>query len=137
MFVMTDEIEVPVAAKIAGANGKPFTHKFTALFKRLTQEQLDEINEAIAEHSKLQRAELRGADVDEERMKHLEGVFGDKRIVEDFMVGWKNYKAGDGTSVEYSDEALASALSIIGMRATITRSYFAVMNCRPIPVQGN
>lgn len=137
MFVMTDEIEVPVAAKIAGANGKPFVHKFTALFKRLTQEQLDEINEAIGEHSKLQRAELRGAEVDEERMKHLEGIFGDKRIVEDFMIGWKNYKGADGNQVEYNSETLAGAMSIIGMRATITRSYFAVMNCRPIPAQGN
>lgn len=88
---------------------KPET--FTALFRRLSQPRIDEINEAI-------RQRMIAAQAGES----VEGMIDDMRLADEVLAGWSGITSG-GQPVEFSESLKAELLSRASFAAFVVQAW--------------
>jgi hypothetical protein len=107
MFVLVaDQSEqkymTPVRVEFPANGGKPKVMIFKAWFRRLTQAQLDDVNERGAARELL-----------------------DSDLVSEVMVGWEDVADADGNPAEFNPTNLALLLDIYPVRPTLVKAFFA------------
>lgn len=91
----------PVKVEFPTDDGKKKTVEFQAQFKRLSQQEIEEQQEALTS-----------------------GALGDRGVIDQVMIGWKGVADEDGVPVEFNESNLASLLSMFPTQPSIVRAYF-------------
>jgi hypothetical protein len=93
---------VPVKVDIPADDGKTQRRVFTARFKRLEQEELEELTERMNK-----------------------GELTDKQIIDEVLVGWgDDVMSEDGEKLEFNASNLNSLLRVFPTKPTIVRTFF-------------
>jgi hypothetical protein len=88
-----------------GDKGKAKVQVFVARFKRVTQDELDDI------HVRLQ-----------------DGGLKDAALIREVMVGWEKVLGEDGRELEFNDDNLTLVLDDFPVRPTVVKTFFATIN---------
>jgi hypothetical protein len=91
-----------VKVDIPSDNGKTVPKAFGAVFKRLSQSELDGVSDRLA-------------------AKELT----DSGLIDEVMVGWSDVQDEDGTVLEFNDKNLAALLDVFPVRPTLVKTFFA------------
>jgi len=94
-----------VTVDILGDNGKTTPTVFTAIFKRQSQSELDNMTDRLNAKELL-----------------------DRDLISEVMVGWGDVADAAGTPLEFNDENLDALLDVHPVRPTIVKAYFASLN---------
>lgn len=103
----------PVKITLALDNGKRCTDTFTAEFKRLPQ---DRINEIVKE--------VRRSEYD----RDLDETINDQDACREIMVGWSDVVDDDGEAVPFSTDALNELLNIPTVASQIVTHWFGSLD---------
>lgn len=111
----------PVAVDIPTDKGKTVKTVFTAIFRRVSMEEIEELQERL----KQKFNDDGSMDTTVERLK-------DDELVRDVMVGWgKDVVGDDGEPLEFNDANLTALLNIFPVRPQIVRTFFdTISNAR-------
>lgn len=90
-----------VTVEYLGEDGKPVKQKFTAIFKRKTQEEQDSLRD------RLQKGDL-----------------GDRAFLQEVMVGWQGVLDADGDELEFTPENFEMAMNVHPMQPCTVRAWF-------------
>lgn len=85
--------------------GKNKTHVFKAIFKRVSQSELDNIHERIQEKT-----------------------LTDAGLINEVMVGWDDVADEHGQKVEFNPDNLSALLDMYPTRPTIVQTFFTTIN---------
>lgn len=108
-IAVNEQYPTPVEVDIPNGNGKSTTHKFTVYFKRLSQDELDEI------HRRLNSSKLLDG---EELLK-------DDELMQQVLAGWEGVTDKVGAPLEFNDDTMKTVLNIYPMRPTLVNAFFA------------
>lgn len=92
----------PVKVDVPGDNGKTEQKAFTAIFKRLSQEELDDVTDRLGAKT-----------------------LTDKGLIDEVLVGWKDVQDENSTPLEFNETNLAALLNVFPTRPTIVKTFFA------------
>jgi len=93
--------------------GKREKQTFTAIFKRLAQSRINEIQQEVQRRIKLGEA---GEDV--------QGSISDVSLADEILVGWDDVNDGDGEAVPYSKTTKVQMLEVPMLASAIIEAYF-------------
>jgi len=91
----------PVKVEFPTDDGKKKTVEFQAQFKRLSQEEIEEQQQALND-----------------------GTLTDRGVIGQVMIGWKGVADEDGTPLDFNESNLASLLSMFPTQPSIVRAYY-------------
>lgn len=94
-----------VRVQLLDDNGKPKTQTFKARFKRVTQSELDRINERLEDRS-----------------------INDAQLLSEVTVGFEGVHDEDGNPLEFTPENFAALTDIFPVRPTMVTAFFASIN---------
>lgn len=91
----------PVKVDFPIDEGKKKTVEFQAQFKRLSQTEIEEQQDALTN-----------------------GTLSDRGVIDQVMIGWKGVADESGTPVDFNESNLNSLLAMFPTQPSIVRSYF-------------
>lgn len=94
-----------VRVDLPGDKGKSKVQVFVGHFKRVSQDELDDIHARLAE-----------------------GSVKDAGVVREVMVGWEKVFDENGSELEFNDDNLTKLMNIFPVRPTIVQTFFATIN---------
>jgi len=97
----TPTYKCKVKVTFPGDNGSAVSNVFTAIFKRLSQSELDEMSAAVAA-----------------------GTVKDSEVIAKVMVGWEDVADESGTPLEFNDQNLAALMDLHPVRPTTVKAYY-------------
>ena len=103
----------PVVLRLPADGGKREKASFDAVFKRLPQSRINEIQVLVQQRMK---AAEKGEDLDN-------GVT-DQSIADEILVGWSGVVDGDGDEVSFSEAAKAQLLDVPMVAGALIGAYF-------------
>lgn len=113
----------PVTAEIRSEDGKVNKVTFTAVFRRLKTEEIEELTERLKKQSTVATGN-EAEDNDDSNNTPL-AKMTDKQLVQDVMVGWgKDVMGDDGQPLEFNLENLGKLMSIHPVRPQIVKTFF-------------
>lgn len=98
----------PVKVEFPIDEGKKKIVEFQAQFKRLTQDEIQEQQDALAD-----------------------GTLSDRGVINQVMIGWRGVADEAGTPVDFTESNLASLLSMFPTQPSIVRAYFDSLKHAP------
>lgn len=104
----------PVSIKLPADGGKREKSSFDALFKRLPQSRINEIQLLVSQRIKAA-----------ERGEELDNGVTDQSIAAEILVGWSGIVDGEGDDVPYSEASKAQLLDVPMMAGALIEAYFA------------
>lgn len=104
----------PVSIKLPADGGKREKSNFDAVFKRLPQTRINEIQQLVQQR-------VKAAESGEE----LDNGVTDQSIASEILVGWSGVVDGDGDDVPYSEAIKAQLLDVPMMAGALIEAYFA------------
>lgn len=104
----------PVSIKLPADGGKREKSSFDALFKRLPQSRINEIQLLASQRIKAA-----------ERGEELDNGVTDQSIAAEILVGWSGIVDGEGDEVPYSEASKAQLLDVPMMAGALIEAYFA------------
>jgi hypothetical protein len=104
----------PVSIQLPADGGKREKSSFDALFKRLPQSRINEIQQLVQQRIKAG-----------ERGEELDNGVTDQTIAAEILVGWAGILDGDGDEVPYSEAIKAQLLDVPMMAGALIEAYFA------------
>lgn len=104
----------PVSIKLPADGGKREKSSFDALFKRLPQSRINEIQLLVSQRIKAA-----------ERGEELDNGVTDQSIAAEILVGWSGIVDGEGDDVPYSEASKAKLLDVPMMAGALIEAYFA------------
>ncbi|MYM80535.1 hypothetical protein GTP44_00990 [Duganella sp. FT50W] len=108
----------PVTVELPGDNGRVEKVVFTAVFRRLTISEIEDIHKRLA-----------GPTVDADGTADTTvATLNDDELVRDVMVGWKDVQGDDGQQLEFNDANLTALLQIFPVRPTLVRKFFETIS---------
>jgi hypothetical protein len=96
------EVEIPTG------NGKATKHAFTAMFKRLSQSELDEVHRRL----------------NYERLNVGEELLKDDELLQQVLVGWDGIMDKSGAPLPFNAETMAEVLEVFPVRPTLVNAFF-------------
>lgn len=117
MFVLSSNPEkqtfkTPVRVEIIDGNGVLKTSVFKAVFKRLSREDLDDLN------ARLEKS--RNLEPDADPAEKLT----DAQVVREVMVGFEDVTDENGNEVKFSEANLEALMNVHPVRPTIVSTFF-------------
>jgi len=106
-----------VKVAIPSDGGKTIQREFQAEFKRLTQSELDEINDRLLGFKSKEGEE------DYEEVERLT----DDELVRMVMVGWAGVQDESGADLEFNEANLSALLDVFPVRPSIVKTFFATI----------
>lgn len=103
----------PVSIQLPADGGKRQKSSFDALFKRLPQSRINEIQQ-------LAQQRIKAA----ERGEELDNGVTDQTIAAEILVGWAGILDADGDDVPYSEAVKAQLLDVPMMAGALIEAYF-------------
>jgi len=103
----------PVSIQLPADGGKRQKSSFDALFKRLPQSRINEIQQ-------LAQQRIKAA----ERGEELDNGVTDQTIAAEILVGWAGILDADGDDVPYSEAVKAQLLYVPMMAGALIEAYF-------------
>jgi hypothetical protein len=103
----------PVSIQLPADGGKREKSSFDALFKRLPQSRINEIQQ-------LAQQRIKAA----ERGEELDNGVTDQSIAAEILVGWSGILDADGDDVPYSEAIKAQLLDVPMMAGALIEAYF-------------
>lgn len=103
----------PVSIQLPADGGKREKSSFDALFKRLPQSRINEIQQ-------LAQQRIKAA----ERGEELDNGVTDQTIAAEILVGWAGILDADGDDVPYSEAVKAQLLDVPMMAGALIEAYF-------------
>lgn len=103
----------PVSIKLPADGGKREKSSFDALFKRLPQSRINEIQQLVQQRIKAA-----------ERGEELDNGVTDQSIAAEILVGWSGILDADGDDVPYSEAIKAQLLDVPMMAGALIEAYF-------------
>lgn len=104
----------PVSIKLPADGGKREKSNFDAIFKRLPQSRINEIQLLVQQRIKAA-----------EKGEELDNGVSDQSIADEILVGWTGIIDGDGDEVPYSEAVKAQLLDVPMMAGALIEAYFA------------
>ena len=104
----------PVSIKLPADGGKREKSSFDAVFKRLPQSRINEIQQLVQQR-------VKAAESGEE----LDNGITDQNIADEILVGWSGIVDGDGDEVPYSEAVKAQLLDVPMLASALIEAYFA------------
>ena len=103
----------PVSIQLPANGGKREKSSFDALFKRLPQSRINEIQQLVQQRIKAA-----------ERGDELDNGVTDQSIAAEILVGWAGILDADGDDVPYSEAVKAQLLDVPMMAGALIETYF-------------
>ena len=103
----------PVSIKLPADGGKREKSTFDAVFRRLPQSRINEIQQLVQQRIKAA-----------ERGDELDNGVTDDSIAAEILVGWSGILDGDGDDVPYSEAVKAQLLDVPMMAGALIEAYF-------------
>ena len=103
----------PVSINLPADGGKREKSSFDALFKRLPQSRINEIQQLVQQRIKAA-----------ERGDELDNGVTDQSIAAEILVGWAGILDADGDDVPYSEAVKAQLLYVPMMAGALIEAYF-------------
>ncbi len=103
----------PVSIQLPADGGKREKSSFDALFKRLPQSRINEIQQLVQQRIKAA-----------ERGDELDNGVTDQSIAAEILVGWSGILDADGDDVPYSEAVKAQLLDVPMMAGALIEAYF-------------
>lgn len=103
----------PVSIQLPADGGKREKSTFDALFKRLPQSRINEIQQLVQQRIKAA-----------ERGEELDNGVTDQTIAAEILVGWSGILDADGDDVPYSEAVKAQLLDVPMMAGALIEAYF-------------
>jgi len=103
----------PVSIQLPADGGKREKSSFDALFKRLPQSRINEIQQLVQQRIKAA-----------ERGEELDNGVTDQTIAAEILVGWSGILDADGDDVPYSEAVKAQLLDVPMMAGALIEAYF-------------
>lgn len=103
----------PVSIQLPADGGKREKSSFDALFKRLPQSRINEIQQLVQQRIKAA-----------ERGEELDNGVTDQTIAAEIVVGWAGILDADGDDVPYSEAVKAQLLDVPMMAGALIEAYF-------------
>ncbi len=103
----------PVSIQLPADGGKREKSSFDALFKRLPQSRINEIQQLVQQRIKAA-----------ERGEELDNGVTDQTIAAEILVGWSGILDADGDDVPYSEAIKAQLLDVPMMAGALIEAYF-------------
>jgi hypothetical protein len=103
----------PVSIKLPADGGKREKSTFDAVFRRLPQSRINEIQQLVQQRIKAA-----------ERGEELDNGVTDDSIAAEILVGWSGILDGDGDDVPYSEAVKAQLLDVPMMAGALIEAYF-------------
>ena len=103
----------PVSINLPADGGKREKSSFDALFKRLPQSRINEIQQLVQQRMKAA-----------ERGDELDNGVTDQSIAAEILVGWSGILDADGDDVPYSEAVKAQLLDVPMMAGALIEAYF-------------
>ena len=103
----------PVSIQLRADGGKREKSSFDALFKRLPQSRINEIQQLVQQRIKAA-----------ERGDELDNGVTDQSIAAEILVGWSGILDADGDDVPYSEAVKAQLLDVPMMAGALIEAYF-------------
>lgn len=103
----------PVSINLPADGGKREKSSFDALFKRLPQSRINEIQQLVQQRIK-----------SAERGDELDNGVTDQSIAAEILVGWSGILDADGDDVPYSEAVKAQLLDVPMMAGALIEAYF-------------
>lgn len=103
----------PVRIQLPADGGKREKSSFDALFKRLPQSRINEIQQLVQQRIKAA-----------ERGEELDNGVTDQTIAAEILVGWAGILDADGDDVPYSEAVKAQLLDVPMMADALIEAYF-------------
>ena len=103
----------PVSIQLPADGGKREKSSFDALFKRLPQSRINEIQQLVQQRIK-----------SAERGDELDNGVTDQSIAAEILVGWAGILDADGDDVPYSEAVKAQLLDVPMMAGALIEAYF-------------
>ena len=103
----------PVSIQLPANGGKREKSSFDALFKRLPQSRINEIQQLVQQRIKAA-----------ERGDELDNGVTDQSIAAEILVGWAGILDADGDDVPYSEAVKAQLLDVPMMAGALIEAYF-------------
>lgn len=103
----------PVSIQLPADGGKREKSSFDALFKRLPQSRINEIQQLVQQRIKAA-----------ERGEELDNGVTDQTIAAEILVGWSGILDADGDDVPYSEAIKAQLLDVPMMAGALIKAYF-------------
>lgn len=103
----------PVSIQLPADGGKREKSSFDALFKRLPQSRINEIQQLVQQRMKAA-----------ERGDELDNGVTDQSIAAEILVGWSGILDADGDDVPYSEAVKAQLLDVPMMAGALIEAYF-------------
>lgn len=103
----------PVSINLPADGGKREKSSFDALFKRLPQSRINEIQQLVQQRIK-----------SAERGDELDNGVTDQSIAAEILVGWAGILDADGDDVPYSEAVKAQLLDVPMMAGALIEAYF-------------
>lgn len=103
----------PVSIQLPADGGKREKSSFDALFKRLPQSRINEIQQLVQQRIKAA-----------ERGEELDNGVTDQSIAAEILVGWSGILDADGDDVPYSEAIKAQLLDVPMMAGALIEAYF-------------
>jgi hypothetical protein len=103
----------PVSINLPADGGKREKSSFDALFKRLPQSRINEIQQLVQQRMKAA-----------ERGDELDNGVTDQSIAAEILVGWAGILDADGDDVPYSEAVKAQLLDVPMMAGALIEAYF-------------
>ena len=103
----------PVSIQLPADGGKREKSSFDALFKRLPQSRINEIQQLVQQRIK-----------SAERGDELDNGVTDQSIAAEILVGWSGILDADGDDVPYSEAVKAQLLDVPMMAGALIEAYF-------------
>lgn len=103
----------PVSIQLPADGGKREKSSFDALFKRLPQSRINEIQQLVQQRIKAA-----------ERGEELDNGVTDQTIAAEILVGWAGILDADGDDMPYSEAVKAQLLDVPMMAGALIEAYF-------------
>ena len=103
----------PVSIKLPADGGKREKSTFDAVFRRLPQSRINEIQQLVQQRIKAA-----------ERGEELDNGVTDDSIAAEILMGWSGILDGDGDDVPYSEAVKAQLLDVPMMAGALIEAYF-------------
>lgn len=104
-IAVSDTFLVPVRVEVLDEKGLKKVHVFKAEFKRLDQDQLDAMNERLAQNA-----------------------MTDQQVIDEVMVGWADVTDMNKQPLPFTPDNLAALLRVNPTRFCIVKTYFETVN---------
>ena len=103
-----------MSIKLPADGGKREKASFDAVFKRLPQSRINEIQQLVQQRVKAA-----------ERGEELDNGVTDQSIADEILVGWSGVLDADGDEVPYSEAMKAQLLDVPMLAGALVEAYFA------------